>query len=64
MIMHGIETDAEGKYGALIEIMRYMKWGWRELMEAPAALVEEIAFRMAQENRWTHEARKLNEAMG
>lgn len=33
----------DGEYTAHIAIMKYMGWGWQELMEAPAALVEEVA---------------------
>ncbi len=61
--MHQIAQPVDSRYGSVIEIMRFMNWGWRELMDAPADLVEEIAFRMAQENKWTTERRKLDAAM-
>lgn len=62
--MHGIATPVESRYAADIQIMRHMQWGWRELLEAPADLVEEIAFRMAQESKWTTERKKLDQQMG
>lgn len=61
--MHDLAMPLDSRYGVAIEIMRSMHWGWRELLEAPAGLVEEIAFRMAQENKWTTERRKLDAAM-
>ena len=64
MIMHEVAQPADGRYGGAIAIMRHMHWGWQELLDAPGDLVEEIAFRLAQENRWTAERRKLDAAMG
>ena len=64
MIMHEVTQPANGRYGGAIAIMRHMHWGWRELQDAPADLVEEVAFRLAQENKWTEERRKLDAAMG
>lgn len=63
MIMHGIATPVESRYAVDIQIMRHMQWSWRELLEAPADLVEEIAFRMAQESKWTAERKKLDQQM-
>ncbi len=63
MIMHEIAQPAGGRYGDAIEIMRWMHWSWRELLEAPGDLVEEIAFRLAQESRWTAARQKLETAM-
>lgn len=57
--MHDIATPVESRYAADILIMRHMQWSWRELLEAPADLVEEIAFRMAQESKWMTERKKL-----
>lgn len=64
MIMHGIATPVESRYAVDIQIMQYMQWGWRQLLEAPADLVEEIAFRMALERKWTEQRRKLESEMG
>ena len=61
--MDDVATPVESRYGVDIQIMRHMQWSWRELLDAPADLVEEIAFRMAQEHKWTAERRKLDEAM-
>lgn len=61
--MHDRPLGAAGRYGIEVAIMRWMGWGWRELLEAPADLVEEIAFRMAQEHRWTNERRELDRQM-
>jgi hypothetical protein len=60
--MHGIPAPLGGRYGSEILIMRWMGWGWSELRAAPSALVEEIATRMAAEQRWTDQKRKLDEA--
>lgn len=62
--MHGIATPVESRYAVDIQIMQYMQWGWRQLLEAPADLVEEIAFRMALERKWTEQRRKLESEMG
>lgn len=48
------------RYGWQIEVMKAMGWSWRELHEAPADLVEEIAFGLAQEAKWTIERRKFD----
>lgn len=63
MIMHGLPQNPGGNYGVAIEIMMHMHWNWRDLLDAPANLVEEIAFRLSQENKWTNEKRKLDAAM-
>ena len=61
--MHDLPFKPEGRYAIAIEIMRKMGWGWAQLQEAPTDLVEEIAFRMAQESKWTAKREKLDEAM-
>ncbi len=61
--MHDLPAAPTGRYTIAIEIMQRMHWGWAQLLEAPADLVEEIAFRMAQENKWTAKRRKLDAEM-
>lgn len=61
--MHDLPSKPAGRYATAIEIMRRMGWGWVQLQEAPADLVEEVAFRLMQENRWTQKRRELNAAM-
>ena len=63
MIMHSVPVPVEGRYGMAIEIMRWMGWDWRALIDAPSDLVEEIAFRMFQDSKWTAERRKLDAQM-
>jgi hypothetical protein len=58
--MHDLPVALPRRYGWQIEVMRAMHWSWQELLEAPADLVEEIAFGLAQEAKWTAERRKLN----
>lgn len=58
--MHDLSVALPRRYGWQIEVMKAMGWGWRELHEAPADLVEEIAFGLAQEAKWTIERRKFD----
>lgn len=62
--MHDQPLRINGRYDMEVAIMRHMHWGWRELNEAPADLIQEIAFRMAQENRWTQERQAMDRQMG
>jgi hypothetical protein len=61
--MHDLPFKPEGRYAIAIEVMQKMGWGWAQLQEAPTDLVEEIAFRMAQENKWIAKRRELNAQM-
>lgn len=60
MIMHDLPQSLPRRYGWQVEVMKAMGWGWRELMDAPADLVEEVAFGLAQEAKWTAERRKFD----
>lgn len=33
----------DGEYTTEITVMKFMGWSWRDLMEAPAVLVDEVA---------------------
>lgn len=59
MIMHDLPVVLPRRYGWQVEVMKAMNWGWRDLCEAPADMVEEIAFGLAQEAKWTAERRKF-----
>lgn len=61
--MHGLPAKLSGRYGTEIQIMRYMGWSWQDLMAAPADMIEEVAFRMYQEDKWQTEQRKLEAEM-
>ena len=45
-------------------VMRYMGWGWQDLMAAPAQLVEDVRTWMAKEAAIGHEQGVLAEAEG
>lgn len=62
--MQGISPADETRYGPAIAVMKEMGWGWREFLEAPPDLAEEILVRMGCREKWTEERRKLDEAMG
>lgn len=51
------------RYGVLMAIMREYGWSWRDLCEAPADLVEEIAMRLTAEQHWTAERNKKDAAL-
>ena len=57
--MHDLPVVLPRRYGWQVEVMKAMHWGWRELCDAPADLVEEIAFGLAQESKWAAERRKF-----
>ena len=60
MIMHDLPQTLPRRYGWEVEVMKAMHWGWRDLCDAPADLVEELAFGLAQEAKWAKERRKLD----
>jgi len=45
-------------------VMRYMGWGWQDLMAAPAQLVEDVRTWMSKEAAIGHEQGVLAEAEG
>lgn len=40
--------------------MREMGWSWRELLDTPAGVVDEIAERIEQQEYWTAKREKLH----
>jgi len=44
-------------------VMRFMGWGWRDLCEAPAQLVEDIQLWMEKQAAIGEEQARLREAM-
>ena len=68
--MHGVRSDAPyleeewktalnaGRYQTEIAIMREMSWSWRDLMESPFDLVQELIVRIGAERHWQEEKRK------
>ena len=44
-------------------IMERYGWSWRDLQDAPADLVEEIAMRITAEQHWTAERNKRDAQM-
>ena len=48
------------RYGILIAIMREYHWSWTDVLNAPADLIEELAFRIGAEMHWRDEKRKFN----
>lgn len=50
------------RYGVLMAIMQEYGWSWRDLCEAPADLVEEIAMRLTAERHWQAERSKKDAA--
>jgi len=62
--MHNSQSAATPtRYGILMAIMREYGWSWRELCEAPADLVEEIAIRLEAEQTWTAERQQFDGQM-
>ena len=58
--------DAKGEacaYDAEIAVMRYMGWGYGQLCEAPAELIDVIIERMLAENHYREKRDKLDKAM-
>lgn len=41
--------------------MREMGWSWADLLEAPAVVVEEIAFRISEQIHWISTKKRLDE---
>lgn len=56
-------VTAPTRYGVLMTIMREYGWSWRDLCEAPADLVEEIAMRLTAEQHWTAERNRRDAKM-
>lgn len=45
--MHGQTKHADpGRYAVEIDVMQEMGWGWRELCECPAPVLEELRTRL------------------
>lgn len=42
-----------GRFSLHIDMMREMGWSWQDLMDAPAPLVDELAWRLQAKNHWT-----------
>lgn len=40
--------------------MREMGWSWRELMETPFDLVQEIVIRLGAETHWREQKRQMD----
>jgi hypothetical protein len=55
-------VSAPTRYGVLLAIMQEYGWSWRDLCEAPADLVEEIAMRITAERHWNAERSKKDAA--
>lgn len=53
--MSGVHEPIPSRYGNAIGIMRYMGWSLDEFWSADAVLVDEIAERIAAEDKWTDE---------
>ncbi len=51
------------RYGPLLAVMQEYGWSWRDICEAPADLVEEIAMRLTAERHWTAERNKRDAQM-
>lgn len=60
--MRDVSSAMPGRYAIELAVMEEMGWGWRELGEAPADLVEEILVRRERRSHWERERRKLDEA--
>ena len=62
--MHDAQpTGPAGRYDLEIVLMQEMGWSWRELMETPADLVEELALRHSLEAKWRRERRNMEKAL-
>lgn len=57
--MHGHDLPDPGRYAAEYAIMKEMGWGWRDLQDAPADLVDEILLRLQYRTHWQTEKEKL-----
>lgn len=55
-----VSNEMVARYDDEISVMRYMRWGWKQLMEAPADLVEEIKIRMSATYKWTETKKSMN----
>lgn len=61
--MHGQTQHADpGRFAVEIDIMQEMHWSWRELCEAPAALLDELVTRLQARRHWTGVKTKQDEA--
>ena len=56
--MHDLAKPVPGRYAGMINVMEEMHWSWRDVMEAPADLVEEIGVRMEARGRWMEMKKK------
>lgn len=62
--MHDVHLPGEvGKYDLELSVMDEMGWGWRQLCEAPADLVEEIYTRLCARSKWTKEKKRIDDAL-
>lgn len=61
--MHGIRQAIGGRYDMEIAVMIEMHWSNADYLDAPADMVEEIAYRLQRENHWLHEKKKRDDAM-
>ena len=53
-----------GRYDLELAVMVEMRWGWRDLNEAPNDLIAEIAERLAARGHWTREKERIDRAKG
>jgi len=45
-------AESPGRYSGHIAVMKEMRWGWAELMTAPADLVDEILMHIHYRAAW------------
>ena len=61
--MQGNDSGDDLPYDAEIAVMRYMGWGYRQLCEAPAEMIDNLIERMLAENHYREVKAKLDKAM-
>lgn len=60
--MHGTVPTISTRYGMEIAVCKEMKWSFRDFLEAPEDMLEEIVERLNADGKWEHEKRKRDKA--
>jgi hypothetical protein len=63
MLMQDQVTPLASRYGMEIAVMKEMTWSWSDLQAAPLDLVEELAVRLAEREKWTAKRQQLDRDM-
>ena len=61
--MQGNDSRDDLPYDAEIAVMRYMGWGYRQLCEAPAEMIDNLIERLLAEGHYRKLKEKMDKAM-